>query len=185
MPIEYLLATYGYPILFLGTLLEGETPLLIASFLAHRGYLKLPWVIAVAFAGTLSADQFFFYLGRLNGESILKRRPKWREKIEKASSLLDKYHTLIMFGFRFVYGFRTLTPFVIGMSGFSPVRFLLLNTIGAILWSTTFAYAGYALGEAVEIILGDVKRFELWIVGCIAAVAVVLWFLHRRKKSQE
>lgn len=32
-----------------------------------------------------------------------------------------------MLGFRFVYGFRIVAPFVIGLTGFSAVRFALLN----------------------------------------------------------
>ena len=47
--LEILVSAYGYPALFIGTFLEGETILVIAGFLAHRGYLELPWVIVIAF----------------------------------------------------------------------------------------------------------------------------------------
>ena len=184
MSLESIMATYGYPALFIGTLLEGETPLLIASFLAHRGYLHLPFVILVSFFATLITDQFFFYLGRRKGDMFLRRRPRWRPGVERATRLINQYQSLIVLGFRFIYGLRTVTPFVIGLSGFSPRRFLFLNAIGAIMWSTAFACAGYALGHAVEILLADIKRFELWIVGAIALGSLVMWIIHLRSKRK-
>jgi membrane protein DedA with SNARE-associated domain len=53
------------PGILVGAFLEGETLLVIAGFLAHRGYLGLPFVIAAAFAGTLAGDQLYFHIGRM------------------------------------------------------------------------------------------------------------------------
>ena len=47
--IAAFIGTYGYFAVFLGTLLEGETILIIAGFLAHQGHFHLPLVILVAF----------------------------------------------------------------------------------------------------------------------------------------
>ena len=49
MSIETIIAAYGYPALFVGTVLEGESILVIAGFLAHRGLLFLPWVVQLLF----------------------------------------------------------------------------------------------------------------------------------------
>ena len=49
MTLESIVENYGYAALLVGTFLEGETILVIAGFLAHRGYLHLPWVFIVAF----------------------------------------------------------------------------------------------------------------------------------------
>jgi membrane protein DedA with SNARE-associated domain len=49
MTLESVLTTYGYFALMIGTFLEGETILIAAGFLAHRGYLELPWVIFLHF----------------------------------------------------------------------------------------------------------------------------------------
>ena len=46
--MEQFVATYGYAAIALGTFFEGETILVIGGFLAHRGYLGLPGVIAGA-----------------------------------------------------------------------------------------------------------------------------------------
>ena len=65
--MESLLLKYGYALLFLGVAFEGEAVLLAAALLAHRGFFRLPVVIAVAVAANSLADQFYFQLARLRG----------------------------------------------------------------------------------------------------------------------
>ena len=73
MGAEELIANYGYIAVLIGTFFEGETILLIAGFFAHLGYLKLSYVIAAAFAGSLAGDQLFFYAGRIKGIELVNR----------------------------------------------------------------------------------------------------------------
>lgn len=49
MNLEEVVTHYGYIGILIGTFLEGETILIIAGFLAHRGYLELPFVIVRIF----------------------------------------------------------------------------------------------------------------------------------------
>ena len=51
-------------LLFLGTLAEGESLLVLGSYFAHRGYLELGGVMLTAFVGAVCGDQLFFHLGR-------------------------------------------------------------------------------------------------------------------------
>ena len=68
MSLESLVASYGYAALFLGTLLEGETVLILAGIMAHLGLMKLPLVMLVALLGSFLGDQFYFFLGRKKGD---------------------------------------------------------------------------------------------------------------------
>jgi membrane protein DedA with SNARE-associated domain len=52
MDLASLIQNWGYPAVFAGSLIEGETILALAALAAHRGYLALPWVIAAAAATT-------------------------------------------------------------------------------------------------------------------------------------
>jgi membrane protein DedA with SNARE-associated domain len=54
--LESLIETYGYWAVLLGTVLEGETVVVIAGFLAHQGYLQLKFVIFFSFLGSLIGD---------------------------------------------------------------------------------------------------------------------------------
>ena len=50
--------------LVLGSLIEGETFVVLAGFAAYRGYLSLPLVIVVATVMNFAWDQLYFWIGR-------------------------------------------------------------------------------------------------------------------------
>jgi membrane protein DedA with SNARE-associated domain len=178
MTLESFVTTYGYLAILTGTFLEGETILILGGFAAYRGYLELPWVILVAFIGTLSGDQLFFYLGRKHSQTILARRPSWKVRVDKAIRLLKRFQIQLILVFRFFYGLRTVVPFVIGASSFPAKRFILLNVVGALIWATVVGVGGYLFGHALKIIIGDIKRYELETLGAIAGTGLMIWFLH-------
>jgi membrane protein DedA with SNARE-associated domain len=187
MSPESLIVSYGYPLLFVGVMFEGETCLIIGAFLAHRGYLSLPMVMIVALLGTLLTDQAFFWLGKTKGGDFLARRPKWQSAAQKALRLTGRYQILLIISFRFLYGLRMVTPFVIGASGFPRKLFVPLNLFGAVIWVVVIGLAGYAFGHLMELILADLRKYELWIVlglFVIGSAAGVYRWLKRRREQQ-
>ena len=189
MDWELIIGSYGYIALLVGTFLEGETILILAGFAAHLGYLHLPWVILVAFLGTLSGDQLFFYLGRRQSRFVLDKHPAWQRRLDRVERLFERYQTLLILGFRFLYGLRTVTPFVLGRSGVAPGYFFVLNTVGALVWSLVVGIGGYLFGNLLKIIMGDIKRYELEAFGAIAIIGGLIWgfyfYRSRRKKFPE
>jgi len=179
--IECLIETYGYGALFVGTVFEGETIVVLAGYAAHRGYLDLPWVMLVAFVGTMCADQAYFFLGRKKGRSFVDARPRWQSRAARVQRLLARYELWVVFGFRFLYGIRSVTPFIIGASGYRPRRFLVLNLFGAGVWSIAIAMVGYLFGSLAETLIKDFKKYELVLLGALAAGGVVIWLLHVRR----
>lgn len=175
MSLEELIAGYGYAAIAVGTFLEGETILVLGGLAAHRGYLKFPWVVASAVLGTLTGDQIFFHIGRTRGRSLMDRRPGWKAKSERVFSLMNRHQVLLILGFRFLYGLRTVTPFVLGASGIPRLRFTILNAAGALVWAVAVGVMGYFLGHALEVIIGDVKRYEMWLFAGVAAVGGIAW----------
>jgi membrane protein DedA with SNARE-associated domain len=178
--LEQFIRNYGYWALFFGTLLEGETILVIGGLIARLGYLDLPMVMLVSFLGSFTGDQFFYHLGRIKGKELLERHLKWQRRVEKIHLHIERYHDLIMIGFRFVYGMRIMTPIVIGMcKNIKISRFTTLNTIGAVLWSIIIAAGGYFFGYAIEGFLNDVKHYEFYAVSVVAIIGCILWLFHR------
>jgi membrane protein DedA with SNARE-associated domain len=185
MDLQFIIETYGYAAILIGTFLEGETILILGGFVAHRGYLMLPAVMLAAFTGSLFGDQLYFFLGRKHSHFLLKHRPTWQPRIAKTQKLLDRYHTPLILSFRFLYGLRTVAPFVIGMSRVSTRKFLLLNVVGAAVWAVSFGFGGFLFGHALEIILDDLKKYEFIILIGLAIAGLLIWSLHfyRRRKS--
>lgn len=188
MPIlESLIQSYGYAVLLVGTFLEGETILVIAGFAAHRGWLSLPWVMAVAFCGSLAGDQLWFHLGRRKGSAFVAARPAWAQGAERVRMLTGRHGVLVVLGFRFLYGLRTVTPLVLGASGYDVRRFTALNVAGAAVWSVLVSLAGYFFGHVAESLIEDIKRYELWLIAILALTGAVVWLwrvLRRRPRSK-
>jgi len=176
--MEHLLEVYGYPALFIGTFLEGETPVIVASFLAHRGYLALPMVMLVAFAATVASDQIFFQLGRSRGRAYLASRPTWQEKAVRVERLIVRHGVLLILGFRFLYGLRIVAPFVLGMSRLSRSRFVALNVVGAAGWTLTVTMVGYSIGSVLARIVEDLRRHEVMVVFTILLVSALAWLVY-------
>lgn len=187
MSLQFLIETYGYWALFAGTFLEGETVLVMAGFAAHRGYLELPWVIVVAFLGSFAGDQFYFFLGRYKGQAMLARRPRWKAKVDRVYELLHQYQTPFLVGFRFMTGLRTVTPLVIGMTPMKPLRFVVLNAVGAALWAFTFGTLGFLFGNAMQTVLKDIRHYELQGLLVIFLLGLVPWlrYLIRQRKLKQ
>jgi len=186
MTLESLVDAYGYLAVLVGTFIEGETILVLGGFAAARGYLGLPWVILAAFIGSLCGDQLFFFLGRWHGKAILSKRPTWKSRVNKAQKLLERFRIPLILAFRFLYGLRTVAPFVIGMSSVPTVEFIFLNAVGALVWAITVGTGGYLFGSALEILIGNIKHYEIQILGAIAAIGVLIWgiYFYRRRKRK-
>ena len=195
MSLESLIDTYGYVAILVGTFFEGETILVLGGFAAHRGYLDLPGVILAAFVGTLLGDQLFFVLGRRHSEKILAKRPSWKRRVEKAQDRVRRFRIPFLIGFRFLYGLRSVTPFVVGMSDVPAPLFVFLNALGAMVWAIAVGIGGYLFGNVLEIFIENAKRYEVYAFITIAAGGAVIWIIqtairrrlgaHSKRSEQE
>jgi len=177
--LQAFLQDYGYLALFIGTFFEGETILVLAGFLASRGYLDIYLVMLTAASGGYCGDQLWYFLGRRKGRQILARKPHWEALGEKALNHLRRYPDIWVLGFRFVYGLRTVMPVAIGISGYPPLRFLLLNAISAAIWAIALGAAAFHLGSALELILENIQHYELWVIGGLILAGGLLWLWRR------
>lgn len=182
--LQHFLQEFGYLALFLGTFFEGETVLVLAGFLAFRGYMDIKMVMLVAFLGSYAGDQLWYFLGRKHGRKLLARKPRWQTMGDRALDHIRRHPDLWVLGFRFVYGLRTVMPVAIGLSGYPPRRYLLLNGLGALIWSAALGLAAYHFGALLEGILGNVKKYELWVLGGLILLGVLLWVSRRYKAAK-
>jgi membrane protein DedA with SNARE-associated domain len=104
-------------------------------------------------------------------------------------ALIQTHQVPLILGFRFLYGLRNVTPFLIGASGVAPLRYLILNLVGAGVWSVAVGVLGYILGHALELFLEEAKRYELWAFAALALIGVTAWGIrwyseHRRSADK-
>lgn len=177
MSLEQLITDYGYLAVLVVTFIEGETIVILAGLAAHLGYLELQWVILSAIGGSFSGDQLWYYVGRHWGPKVIAKRLSWQEGAQKVYRHLHRHQYWLILTFRFYYGLRNVTPFVVGAAHVPRVRFFTLNLIGAIVWAISFAYIGYFLGEASHFFIDDFKRYGLYLLGGAVVLGVTVWMV--------
>lgn len=173
--IEFL-KEWGYIAVFLGSLVEGESVILAACFMAHLGYLSLIKIMIVAFCGTLFADQTLFYVGRYYGSALIQKFHCLHAPANRAFTLLHKWDIWFILSFRFIWGIRTISPVVIGSSGITPQRFTPLNLAAAIVWTLISCIGGYMLSGFIEEVGFHLfkRYFGLFTIGVILLIILIV-----------
>jgi len=88
----------------------------------------------------------------------------------------------LIVGVRFMYGLRIVGPIAIGASGVAPGRFARYNLLGAAIWAPLVGGLGYLFGDVVEMVLGDIARYEGALL-LIVAVTLLFGLLRKRKRK--
>jgi membrane protein DedA with SNARE-associated domain len=154
------LKEYGYSILFLWSILEGEIGLVMGGIMAHTGDMNYFMAIFVAGLGGFAGDQIYFYIGRFNKGLIQRKLHRQRLKFAIAHLLLKKYGWPIIFMQRYMYGLRTVIPMSIGITKYSAKQFAVINLISAWVWAAITITPSYIFGAEILNIL-DVSK-EHW-----------------------
>jgi membrane protein DedA with SNARE-associated domain len=162
--MEKFLDQYGYLALLLGTFMEGETAILMASSLIYKGIFNFPFTVLAAFAGSFISDWIYYLIGRLNGKYFLASRPKLSEKVKPVTDFFHRHKLQILFSYRFLYGFRIIIPLVIGMSGLRPLHYLFYSTVTGLLWAGSVSVTGYWIGRLLELRIQSFEENILFIM---------------------
>jgi membrane protein DedA with SNARE-associated domain len=173
LDLPALLHQYGYLVIFLGTLAEGESLLVLGSYFAHRGYLELGGVMLTAFVGAVCGDQLFFHLGRRHAKGLLERFPRLRDKVNVALRRVEDHQVKVVLSMRFLWGLRIALPVALGLTNMSARRYLLVNLVSAAIWSTVFSLAGYGVSRVLSQVIGNLHHYEWWIAGSLLLIAVI------------
>ncbi|SEN08458.1 membrane protein DedA, SNARE-associated domain [Sphingomonas gellani] len=181
MAIEALIARYGLAALFLGAGIEGEAVVVAGGLLAHQGVFPLAGACIAAAAGSFLADQAWFAVGRRFREHRLVRRAKGKAAFARALTALERHPIGFIFAFRFIYGFRTVSPIAIGTTAVPARTFLLVNAMAAAVWGVVFSLVGYLFGNAFERLVGRLRPHGeklWWVVAALVIAGLIVAAIH-------
>lgn len=177
--MHYLLIYAG---LFVSIFFEGELVLLSAVIAAHNGYLNLWLVIPIAFSATVASDTIYFHLGRKKAAAYLQQK-NLMDKLEGMQARFEKHRSRFLLAYRFVYGFRIVSPLFLGTQKISWREFLQYSIVGTLLWVATFTSIGLVFGELILTYLKDIEQAEFYIIGglLLFATALIIQRYEKRK----
>lgn len=184
-----------YLITFVWTALEGETFVIFAGLAAQKGVLNVWLLFLAAWLGSMCGDQMFFFIGRRFGTRIVKHFPKLQPGVDKAIGWLEKYATVFILSYRFMYGIRNVSGVAIGMSHLPWKKFAVLNAIAAFVWATAFVGFGYVFGGVIgrmrhkqEVVETSVHEITFTVLGLFALIIIskllmIQWQKYKDKKK--
>lgn len=185
MNLASLALEHGYLLLALGLVAEGETAALLGSVAAHRGWLELPMVFALAAGIAWTSDQILFWAGRWKGVALLARWRRVARAAVRARRMVQRYPHACVLGVRFAYGLRTAGPMLIGATGLPPLQFAGLSAVAAILWAGILCTLGWVFAQALESVLRYASGVQFALLGVIAVLGLSAWWLARRRRQQQ
>jgi membrane protein DedA with SNARE-associated domain len=189
------LIRHGYSVLFIWVLAEQlglplpATPLLLAAgALAGSGQMNLVLAIALAVLASLIGDVSWYEFGRLRGGKVLNLL--CRISLEPDSCVRKTEGAFVRHGSRsllmakFVPGLNTMAPPLAGIIGMRLWRFLVFDSLGALLYIGTFAGLGYLFSDQLEQVAARVANlgFSVMVILGGGLAAYIGWkYIQRRR----
>lgn len=158
------LVQYGYVVLPLWVFAEQmglpipATPILLAAgAVAATGRLSLILSTALAAGAALTADLFWYHVGRSHGPRALGRLCRLSLEpdscVRRAQQFLERHGVRSLLVAKFVPGLNTVAAPLAGTVRMSWWRFLVADAVGVLLWAIGFELLGFVFSRQLEILV--------------------------------
>jgi membrane protein DedA with SNARE-associated domain len=171
--MEILLSQYGYLLIFVITLFEGETVLIISGILASQGFLNIELSILSAFLGSTIGDQMFFHFARHEGYRFVKKFKYVWAVLPRAEKLVKRHGIRTVLFARYLYGLRLGLVVMCGLVKMPVAKFSLYNAGAALVWAVSYGFLGYFFSVAIVSVVG--LKVEAILPAAIGIAAIIYW----------
>jgi membrane protein DedA with SNARE-associated domain len=178
-----LVMSYGLAAVLLGSALEGDFTLILAGVFAHLGYFPYPLAVAAGALGSFLGDLAWYSLGRVRGPRFRAGR-LYQRMGHRIESLAARLGPAELIAARFVYGTKAASMVFWGLHGLSLLRFVLVDGVGCVLGSFVFTGLGYLVSGSATVLLGRVRRVQLWLLGALAVGVVLVVIINWAAKRE-
>lgn len=151
----------------------------------HTLHLYLGVLLGCYFAAWIS-----YSIGRFIGPQFIRipfiSKVLSKERLEKAHQFYEKHGLWALILGRFIpLGVRNCLFMSAGLSRMSFLKFITIDALACLIWTSSCFYLFYTLGHNYEALVSSVKAINLLIfVAFSVAVIGIIWY-KRRKKSIE
>ncbi len=189
------LVRQGYTVLFVWVLVEQiglplpAIPLLLAAgALAGAGRLNIAIAIGVAVLAALLSDIVWYQIGRHRGSRVLQLlcrislEPDWC--VRRTEDVFARHGARSLLVAKFIPGLNTVAPPLAGIFRMRLPRFLLFDSLGALLWAGGFAGLGYLFSQQLERVAASALRLGTSLVGVLVGglAAYIIWKYVQRQR---
>jgi membrane protein DedA with SNARE-associated domain len=185
-PVMFI-TSFGESFAFLGLLFPGTSILIVAGTLMSAGSLPYWPVLAGAIIGAVLGDSVSFWLGRRYGGGLCRIWPFTRnpDLLPNGMRFFAKHGGKSVFIGRFFGPVRAVIPLAAGVLRMPRGLFWLANITSAIVWAPMLVFAGDAVGNVGDRLIGS-GNTALLVFGGLTAFGVIamLWAMLKSGRSR-
>lgn len=182
-----LIEVIGYPGVAIAMFIESffapipsEIILPFSGFVAFGGSLNIYGVIVVATLAAYLGTLPFYFIGRWGNEFVMEFLKKYgkylfisQDDLKKGFDAFERYGGGIVFFGRLIPIVRTVISFPAGVARMNFFQFSIYTLVGAGIWSSILASAGFFLGDRWDMVSVYVDRYENVILILLLVVVAV------------
>ncbi len=159
-----------------------------AGYLASRGEMTLPLVIAAGIAGSLLGALFNYWLAVRLGRPVLLRYGRYVGLTPRAFDRVERFFRshgeISTFVGRLVPGVRQYISFPAGLARMPLLPFAAYTCLGAGIWVVILAFIGYLVGNNQELIARYSHRSFLYLAPALVLLCLAYVWRHRRRSAR-
>src|SRR5580700_7260395 len=178
---------FGESFAFLSLLFPGTTLLIAAGTLMPGGTLPYAPVLAGAVAGATLGDTVSYWIGRRYGGGIARIWPfsRYPELLPSGIRFFARHGGKSVFIGRFFGPMRAVIPLAAGLMRMPRDRFWFANVTSAIVWAPMLLFAGDAVGDVGDRLVGSANTVLLVFAGLtLFGVAGAVWAMMKAARPK-
>jgi membrane protein DedA with SNARE-associated domain len=189
---EPLLLHYGLAIIAVAIAVEGfgvpapgQTLLVVGAVLAAQGKFDITWLLVTAWLATVTGNLIGYYLGRLGGRKLIGRLPVNPEHVHRLEGLCARHGAKLVLVGRFIDGVRQLSNLLVGVLRMPPALFLVMTSLGAVLWIGLWGLGAYFLDRHIHALVLAVKHLApyTWAATLVVVLLLIIYLFHKNHHS--
>lgn len=164
---------------FIGLIVPGVVIMFGIGALIAADAIAFSAAMAWAVAGAVTGDGVSFWLGRHYQSQLRELWPfrRYPQTLDRGVVFFDKYGgKSVAFG-RFFGPVRAVIPLVAGMLGMSVGRYLIANTLSALVWAPAYLLPGMLFGASLKLASEVAFRLVFLIILLAALGWFSIWFI--------
>jgi membrane protein DedA with SNARE-associated domain len=172
--------------------IPSEVILPLAGFTASQGNMSLLAAIVWTTIGSVAGALVLYWIGALIGRertrAIVARLPLVKvSDIDRTEAWFQRHGRKTVFFGRMVPLFRSFVSIPAGVERMPMATFLVLTTLGSLIWNSLFVVAGYVLGENWRVIQDYAGTYQNAVLaaGTLAVVVFVVVRLRAARSNRQ
>jgi membrane protein DedA with SNARE-associated domain len=171
-----------------GIPLSSEVQLAFAGYLASTHVLAIIPVMIAGAAGDISGAIVAYFIGYYGGRPFLLRFGRFffvhEREIERADEWFARYGSRAVLVLKLLPGIRAFGSFPAGVTRMAFGTFLGWTTLGAVIWSVSFAGIGFVLGRNWVLLGAYARPLSFVLIGLVVAAIIVWVLIHFRSERR-